>query len=364
MPNIHAQPLTELITHILEAAGARANYADIVARHLVDANLAGHDSHGVIRTAYYVRSIDSGQLQPKAAPEIVDESACLAQICGHFTFGQVIAKQATELAIDKARDQGLGLVSMYHEGHTGRLGTYAEMGADAGMASMIWDGCIGGPRSIVVPLNGTGRKIGANPIAMGFPSAGKGNIILDFATSISAAGKVMVAVDKGEQLPGDWIVDADWQPTSDPTKLRDGGALRPMGLPYVGHKGYALAMMVGLFSLMASLRSAAQPPLEDRWGTVILMIDISRFGPLDAFRQQVDTVIDFVKADPLAGEVLHPGEIEARNRAERLAAGIDLPAATWGEIVACARAIRTGTARRLNLSRFWPQRHRGTEEHC
>ena len=339
MPVIGAQKLIDITAQILAAAGARADYAAIVAEHLVNANLAGHDSHGVIRTPHYVRSIEKGDLKPTAAPEIVAETASMAQVCGNWTFGQVIAKGATEIAIDKARAQGIGLVSMYHEGHTGRLGTYAEMGAAAGMASMIWDGCIGGPRSVVLPLNGTGRKIGANPIAIGFPSAARGAVILDFATSISAAGKVMVAVDKGEQLPGDWIVDADWQPTSDPTQLAKGGALRPMGLPYVGHKGYALAMMVGLFSLMASLPSDAQPPLEDRWGTVILMIDISRFGPLDVFQKQVDTVIDFVKEDPLEGEVLYPGEVEARRRAERLANGIDLPAATWAEISACAEGL-------------------------
>ncbi len=339
MPTIHAERLTEINARILEAAGARADYAAIVAEHLVNANLAGHDSHGVIRTPYYVRSIEKGDLKPEAKTEIVAETASMAQVCGNWTFGQVIAKQATEIAISKAREQGIGLVSMYHEGHTGRLGTYAEMGAAAGMAAMIWDGCIGGPRSVVVPLNGTGRKIGANPIAMGFPSAAHGAVILDFATSISAAGKVMVAVDKGEQLPGDWIVDGNWQPTSDPTQLAKGGALRPMGLPYVGHKGYALAMMVGLFSLMASLPSEAEPPLEDRWGTVILMIDISRFGPVDVFQTQVDAVIDYVKADPLEGEVLYPGEIEARRRAERLANGIDLPEATWQQISACAERL-------------------------
>ena len=339
MPIIQADKLTEITDQILKAAGARSDYAEIVADHLVNANLAGHDSHGVIRTPHYVRSMEKGDLRPTAEPEIVEETASMAQICGNWTFGQVIAKQATEIAIDKAREQGVGLVSMYHEGHTGRIGAYAEMGAAAGMASMIWDGCLGGPRSIVVPLNGTGRKIGANPIAMGFPSATHGTVLLDFATSISAAGKVMVAVDKGEQLPGEWIVDSDWQPTSDPTKLAEGGALRPMGLPYVGHKGYALAMMVGLFSLMASLRSDNQPPLEDRWGTVILMIDISRFGAVDVFEAQVDTLIEYVKADPLEGEVLYPGEIEARRRAERLANGIDLPEATWSEISACAERL-------------------------
>ena len=339
MPNIQADRLTDLTAQILQGAGARADYARIVAEHLVNANLAGHDSHGVIRTPYYVRSINKGELKPTAEPEIVAETASMAQICGNWTFGQVIARQATEIAISKAREQGIGLVSMYHEGHTGRLGTYAEMGAEAGMASMIWDGCLGGPRSIVVPLNGTGRKIGANPIAMGFPSQSYGTILLDFATSISAAGKVMVAVDEGKQLPGDWIVDGDWQPTSDPAQLAKGGALRPMGLPYVGHKGYALAMMVGFFSLMASLPSDAQPPLEDRWGTVILMIDIARFGSVELFQAQVDAVIDYVKTDPLEGEVLYPGEVEARRRAERLANGIELPDATWQQISQCAQSL-------------------------
>ncbi len=339
MPTLQAPDLSKFIARLLSAAGAPDDYAEIVAEHLVKANLAGHDSHGVIRAPYYARSIEKGDLQPSAVPEVVEETASMAQICGNWTFGQVIAKQATEIAIEKAGAEGIGLASMYHVGHTGRLGTYAEMGAAAGMASMIWDGCLGGPRSIVVPLNGTGRKVGANPIAMGFPSEAHGAVILDFATSISAAGKVMVAVDKGEQLPGDWIVDAAGTPTSDPTKLAAGGALRPMGLPYVGHKGYALAMMVGFFTLMASLRSDKQPPLEDRWGTLILMLDIARFGDANVFQSQVDSIIEFVKQDPLEGEVLYPGEVEARTRAQRLANGIELPAATWREITECAEGL-------------------------
>ena len=265
MPNIQADRLTDLTAQILQGAGARADYARIVAEHLVNANLAGHDSHGVIRAPYYVRSIDKGELKPTAEPEIIAETASMAQICGNWTFGQVIARQATEIAISKAREQGIGLVSMYHEGHTGRLGTYAEMGAEAGMASMIWDGCLGGPRSIVVPLNGTGRKIGANPIAMGFPSQSYGTILLDFATSISAAGKVMVAVDEGKQLPGEWIVDSRLAADQRiPRSWRRAARCGPWVCRMSGHKGYALAMMVGFFSLMASLRSDAS---SRRWKT-------------------------------------------------------------------------------------------------
>ena len=111
--------------------------------------------------------------------------------------------------------------------------------------------------------------------------------------------------------------------------------MRPLGMPSVGHKGYALAMMTGLFTMMASMPSGAEMPHGDRWGTVILMVDISRFGATDLFKQQVDVAIDYVKTDPLDGEVLFPGEIEARRRQERLAAGIDLPDATWRELMEC-----------------------------
>ena len=335
MPNIQADALTVITAAILEGARAPADYADAVARHLVDANLAGHDSHGVLRAPHYVRQIDQSQLVPAARPQVVDESASMAQIDGCGTFGQVVAKFGTELAIEKAQAGGIALVTMYQTGHTGRLGAYAELAARAGMASMMWDGCIGGPKSIVVPLNGTGRKIGANPIAMGLPSLRYGPVILDFASSISAAGKVMVAQAKGEPLPGEWIVDADGKPTDDPNQLQAGGALRPMGLPAVGHKGYALAMMVGLLGMMASMRTDDQLPDGNRWGTVLLVIDISRFGMLDDFKAQVDGAIEFVKANPSAGEVLYPGEIEARRRQSRLAGGIALPEATWQELLGC-----------------------------
>lgn len=336
MPTVQAADLTPLIDSILRAAGAPADYADIVARHLVDANLTGHDSHGVIRMTEYMRAIDDGRMDPAAAPKVTDETASMAQIDGGSTFGQVTAGMGSEIAIDKARASGLALVTMVNIGHTGRLGAYAEMAADAGLAAMIWDGVIGGPRSIVIPLNGSGRKLGANPIAMGFPSEKRGRVILDFATSMSAAGKVRVAESKGEALPAEWIVDAAGRPTTDAAQLMKGGALRPLGLPSVGHKGYALAFMTGLLTLMATMRTGAKLPQGDRWGTLILMIDIARFGPLEQFQAEVDEAIDFVKSDPLDGEVLYPGEPEARQRAERLRQGIDIPITTWNEIMALA----------------------------
>ena len=336
MPKVNAKELTDMTTRILAAAGATVEYADIVATHLVNANLAGHDSHGVIRIPSYLASIDAGRVNPSAAPVVTMETASMAQIDGANTFGQVTAKIATEMAIDKARAEGVSLVTMYQIGHTGRLGTYAEMAAAADMGAVIWDGCIGGTRSIVAPLNGKGRIIGANPIAMGFPSAKHGAMVLDIATSMSAAGKVMVAQSKDEKLPDKWIMDKHGVPTDDPFKLDDGGALLPLGMPSVGHKGYALAMMTGFFTLLASMPSGAAVPHGDRWGTVILAVDISRFGSADLYKAQVDLAIDYVKSHPLDGEILYPGEIEARRREQRLAEGIELPETTWGELQECA----------------------------
>lgn len=136
MPIIQADALTAITSGILERAGASADYADIVARHLVDANLAGHDSHGVLRAPHYVRQIDDAQLAPQAQPQVVEETAAMAQIDGCWTFGQVIAGIGTELAIEKARSAGIAVIAMYHAGHTGRLGSYAETAARAGMAAL------------------------------------------------------------------------------------------------------------------------------------------------------------------------------------------------------------------------------------
>ena len=332
MPTIRPETLDAVVDQVLQAAGAPADHARVVAEHLVDANLAGHDSHGVQRIPQYVDAVDGGSLIPTENPVIVDETPALVQIDGKWTFGQVIATYGTELAIAKAREVGVGLVTMYNEGHTGRLGTYPEMAARAGMACALWDGVIGSNRATQAPLGGQGRLIGANPIAMGFPGVENDPIILDYASSMSAAGKVRFAYAQGKKMPGDWIQDADGNPTNDPQAFYDGGALRPMGVPDVGHKGYALAFMVGLMGLMASMRSDEQFPSGVRWGTAILVMDISRFGPLDDFRAQVDQAVEFVKGDH-TDTVQYPGEYERRSRQQR-ANGIDVPDKTWQSILA------------------------------
>jgi uncharacterized oxidoreductase len=340
MPIVPADTIERVTFQVLRAAGAPESHAATVAAHLADSNLAGHDSHGLQRLPQYVNAIEKGTLQPRESPIIVEETAAIALLDGRWTFGQVIAKFATELAIQKARDVGVAFVGMYNEGHTGRMGSYPEMAAKAGMVAALWDGCIGGPKANQAPFGGIGRKLGANPIAIGFPSGQGAPMLLDFATSCSAAGKVHVAKARGKRMPDKWLIDASGAPTDDPDAFYNGGALLPMGGLSTGHKGYALGFMVGLFGLLMSMRAGESLPGGNRWGTALMVLDVARFGSLDQFRAEVDEAVNYVKdTPPMEGfsEVLYPGEFEARTRQERLANGVDIPGPTWKEVTACIR---------------------------
>jgi LDH2 family malate/lactate/ureidoglycolate dehydrogenase len=264
----------------------------------------------------------------------------MALIDGRWTFGQVIMEFATELAIEKARDAGTGFVLMYDEGHTGRMGAYCERAARAGMAAALWDGGIGGRKQNVAPYGGTVSRLGANPIAIGFPGWEHEVILLDFATSCSAEGKLRVARARGKRLPGSWIVDVNGALSDDPNDFYAGGALMPMGGLSTGHKGYALGFMVGLFGLLATMPSAEPFPGGNRWGTALLVIDIGKLVSLDEFRRQVDRSVEYVKKTPAMDgfdSVLYPGEFEERTRDERKRVGIDVPEPTWDEVLALVR---------------------------
>ena len=172
MPSFPVEGLTEASRQVLLAAGAPDEHASTVARHLADANLAGHDSHGFIRVPQYIREIKEGRIDPVAQPEVVKDGPGTAKVDGKSSFGQVVATFATELAIQKARRSGISLVSMFNLSHTGRIGTYAEMAAKEGMAAIMFTGFAGGEvAKNVAPFGGRERKLGTNPISMSFPSS-------------------------------------------------------------------------------------------------------------------------------------------------------------------------------------------------
>src|SRR6476620_6869184 len=214
--------LVALVTATMQRAGSSADEAATIARRLVDANCVGHDSHGVIRVGNYREWVREGWLKPNQPPSIVFESDAIAIVAGNRGFGQVIGEFATRLGIAKAARTGIAMIGLRNCGHLGRVGDWAEMAAVAGQVSLHFLNTSGAQR--VAPFGGSDRRLSTNPITVGVPIAGRDPVILDITTSTVAEGKLMVAMNKGEQVPPGWIVDRDGRPTTDPRDFYDGGA--------------------------------------------------------------------------------------------------------------------------------------------
>ena len=338
MPTFTGEDIYRIAHRLLRAAGAPDDHASTVAGHLADANLAGHDSHGFIRIVQYVKEIQEGIMDPKARPEVMRETAGTAQVNGNHTFGQVAATLAMRLAIEKARQCGVSLVTLCNHGHTGRIGTYTEMAAKEGMAAIMCTGFVGGTIARnVAPFGGRERRLGTNPISMAFPYSSEGPVLLDFATSVTSEGKLRVYRARGKELPDEWVINTDGVPSRDPNDYYNGGALLPLGGPYSGYKGYALDFMVALFgSVLARLECPDAGEKYSNGGSSIIVIDVGGMAPIDGVRTRVEEVVQYVKdTPPMEGfrEVLHPGEVEVRSRRERRANGVPIEQATWDQVV-------------------------------
>jgi uncharacterized oxidoreductase len=334
MPIITGESIERIARGVLRAAGATDEHAKTVAQHLADANLAGHDSHGLIRVPPYVRGIKEGRIDPVAQSEVVGEHMAMAQVNGNATFGQVVAAFATRLAMNKAREYGIGLVAMYNLGHTGRIGSYPEMAAKEGMAAIMYSGGITRGGGGVAPFGGREGRLSTNPISMAFPSSSNGVILLDFATSMAAEGKIRVYSARGQALPDQWVLSKDGVPSNDPNDYYDGGAILPVGGLSGGHKGYALSFMVVLLGgMLGGLGRASNLELAPPGGgTSIIVIDLESLAPIDDVKAQVEELVRFVKdTPPMEGSsgVLYPGEVEARSRQERRANGVPVEQPTW-----------------------------------
>ena len=338
MPTLTRDDIYRIGARLLRAAGATEGHAHTVADHLAGANMAGHDSHGFIRIPQYLAQIKEGKLDPKAEPEVVREAAGTAQVDGKATFGQVAAKMSTELGISKARDNGISMVTMGNLGHTGRVGTYPEMAAREGMAAIMCTGFVGGTRgNNVAPFGGRARRLGTNPIAMSFPFLPDAPIVLDFATSVAAEGKIRVYRNRGHSLPDEWVLSKDGAPSRDPNDYYDGGSILPMGGLHGGHKGYALAFMVALLGgVLGEMGQPEDPEGFYKTGSSIIVMDLGKLAPDNGVLPHVENMVRYVKDTPLmAGSsgILYPGEIEANTRRKRMSTGVDVEQPTWDEVV-------------------------------
>lgn len=336
MPTLHESLSFNIGKQLLAAAGAPERSAGIVARHLIDANLAGHDSHGFIRLIQYIKEIRDGILDPSATPEIYSENGGIARVNGRWTFGQVVATFALEEGMKRARENGVSMTTMHNLGHTGRIGTYTERAAIEGFAAIMCTGIYGGRRAGVAPFGGSVGRLGTNPISMSFPYKPGHPILLDFATSMAAEGKLRVYRARGDELPDTWILDPQGKPSKDPNDYYSGGAILPLGGIQGGHKGYSLSVMVALFgAIMAELGTDSNQNLPNN-SSMIILIDVSSLGPLNLTQGIVQEMIAYIKdTPPMEGSmgVLYPGEMEANTRADRLKTGISVENTTWTDVV-------------------------------
>lgn len=338
MPTVAADRLQTIAAQLLQGAGASEAEAAIVARHCIAANLAGHDSHGIIQIPSYIARMQQGHIVPGAPFEIVQETPTTTVIDGHWGFGFVVSERAMQLTIEKARQTNVAATTIYHQSHVGRLTDYALMAARAGMIGLMTADSGRGPKS-VAPFGGRTSRLGTNPICIAMPSNLAGPLYIDMATSAVAAGKIGVAVQREATIPKGWVIDKDGQPTTDPTDLRQGGTLLPLG-GSEGHKGYGLSVMIEIFSgILTGLGFGVEASGRHNDGCFMAAFNVSAFRPLEEFKEQVTEFAHYLTSSPPAAgfdRVYYPGELEYIRTQQRLAEGIFVEDATWDQLRALA----------------------------
>lgn len=341
MPVFSPEFLHRAAYHIYRAKGTPEDEAEVVAAHLVKANLVGHDSHGVIQIPTYADRIDAGHIVPGAPFTVEQEAPCTAVVNGNWGFGFVVTEKATRMAIDKAKTHGVAAVTIHHQSHIGRLGDYPTMAAAEGMIGLITADSGAAPKH-VAPFGGRARKLGTNPICIGMPSDMDGPVLMDMASSTVALGKIALARNRREAIPAGWIVDREGNATTDPNDYFAGGAILPVGVDQ-GHKGYALSFMVEVFSgLLTGLGFGIDPEGRHNDGVFLAAFNLEHFRPLAQFKQELRAFIKFIKDSPPAAgfsEVLYPGEIEHRTEQTRRREGIFVEDETWAQIAALMQSL-------------------------
>jgi uncharacterized oxidoreductase len=341
MLRLNPDKLRDFIQQLFERVGSESKEAERIAFYLVQSNLTGHDSHGVIRAPYYIDYVKNDQTRTNQSLSVIFQTDSMAIVDGNFGFGQVIGEQAMQLGIDMAKKHGIATVSLRNSAHLGRIGDWPTMVADAGMASVHFVNT-SGYGLLVAPFGGIDRRLSANPIAAGVPVEGKKPIILDISTCAIAEGKLKVALNKGVEVEPGCIMDNAGNAITDPAQFYTD----PPGvlLPFGGHKGYGLSVIAEMFAGALTGNSCSNPANDQRLlnGMYSLIIDCDRLPEELGFAAEVQRFIDFVKSArkaPGFDEILMPGEIEEKNRKDREANGIEIDDTTWQTLCDSAKDL-------------------------
>ena len=344
-----APELAGLVAAIFENAGCSRTEAQRIAHYLVGANLTGHDSHGVVRVPRYIQMKNEGLVYADQQVEVLVDTPVLAVVDGKYGFGQTVAPQAVELGVEKCKQMGMAAVALRHAGHIGRVADWAEMAAAQGLVSIHFVNAAAG--MLVAPFGAVERRFSTAPYCIGVPLPGRAPLLLDFATSTVAEGKVLVASQGGRPIPADALIGPDGRTSGDPRLLygeyrtgerrdiRKGlGALRAFG----GHKGSGLALMCEILGGALSGNGCSGPDRRFSNGMFSLYVDPDRMDPEGLFPDEAMRYLAFVKNAKSAvpdNEILTPGEPEERSRRERLSTGVPVAEETWRLLLETARSV-------------------------
>jgi LDH2 family malate/lactate/ureidoglycolate dehydrogenase len=328
------QKLQQFCSDVFIKAGVSQENAEVVADSLIQADLRGVDSHGVVRTAIYIERIEKNMINPFAEPEIESEDFATVLVNGNNNLGAVVGLKAVEIALEKAKERGAAIVGVKGSNHFGTGAFYALKAIEKNMILLVMSNA----SQTMPPTGGKRPFIGTNPLAIGVPAGKEAPFLLDMATSVVARGKIIVAAQKGMDIPVGWAIDKDGNSTTNASDALEGAVL-PVG----GPKGYAISMFIDILAgvLTGAGFGKYVNNMYENWeepqnvGHVFIAIDINRFIPIEMFKERMDRYISEIKAEPKAEgveEILIPGEIEFRRAIERKKNGIDLPEKTAKEL--------------------------------
>lgn len=329
---ISADKLRAFATAAYTAAGLSARDAAVCADSLVQADLWGHQSHGVMRLAWYLARLKSGVCKV-AQPEKIIAAGAIAVIDGHDAMGQIVAKHVAEDAIARAKQHGIGAVAVRNSGHFGTAAYFTLMAARANCIGFLTTNA----SPSMAPWGGRKKTVGNNPWSWACPAGRHAPMVLDIANTGVARGKIYLARQRGERIPDGWAMSAEGVPTTDPQEAID-GIILPMG----GHKGYAISVIMDMLSgvltgsgVGSQVTGPYQPKHRSAAGHFMIVLDIAPFQPVADFNRRIEAQIAELKSSPLApgaGGIFYPGEIEARNDEANRRDGLALPEDTLADL--------------------------------
>ena len=336
--------LLDFATAVYVRTGMPATDARLAADTLVQADLWGHQSHGVLRLSWYVARLLAGICEPVANPELVVDAGAIAVIDGKDAMGQVLTARAMEKVICRAKAHGIGAIALRNSNHFGTAMYFTLMAARAGCVGFLSTNA----SPAMAPWGGRKKTVGTNPWSWAAPAGRYPPMVLDIANTGVARGKIYLAKQKGVPIPEGWAISAAGAPTTDPDE-----AIAGIILPMAQHKGYAIAAMMDVLSGIltgsafgAGVHGPYQTKHRSGAGQLMIALNIAAFQPLAEFETRMERYIAELKSVPLAQgfeEVVYPGEIEARNEAQNRAKGLLLPDETLADLRKLARAHQLET---------------------